>query len=193
MKFDVEFATFAPKDITAITGLSAAMQRDWRRAGHLPARQHGWATFTLNDVSMIALRKIIADAGLGPAFAKIIFDAPAAAQIVASVNWWALEAQDVHDWLVGADQALVDEVLRFDAHDHFGLIDQVCDFSRPERLRTVQIDPIAGELDLDQLQSDVSAPEEPAITLTLRLDLIGQQVAARTRRSLVKIRGTAST
>lgn len=185
MQLDVEFATFGPKDLTAITGLSPTMQRDWRRAGHLPARDAGWARFSLMDVCAVAVRKVLADAGLGPMFGKTLLDGPSGQALIASVLWWSLEAQDVGEWLVGAEPRLASEVRAFDEHDHFGMINAVTGLHPSDRLRVVTFNPITG-----LLASDTNADEEEvAMTFTLRLDVIGRQIASRADRSLIKVLG----
>lgn len=183
MHVDVEFATFAPKDLTAITGLSPAMQRDWRRAGHLPSREAGWASFSLMDVCAIAVRKLIADAGLGPAFANTLLDGHNGHLLVASVRWWALEAQDVGDWLVGTEQAVADELMAADARDHFAVIQAITGLDPAQRLRAVTIDPIAGVVDTENFDA---AADQEAIEFIVRLDVVGRRVSARAGRSLVK-------
>lgn len=182
MHFEVDFANFAPKDLTAITGLSPAMQRDWRRAGHMPSREAGWSSFSLMDVCAIALRKLIADAGLGPAFANILLDGDNGRQLVASVHWWALEAQDVEDWLADTDEALASELTAIDSEDHFGLINEITGIDPARRLRAITIDPIAGVINTDGIDADLG---QEAIEFVVRLDVVGRRISARAGRSLV--------
>lgn len=186
MQFEVEFATFGPKDLMAVTGLTPVMQRDWRRAGHLPAREGGWAKFSLLDVCAVAVRKVVADAGLGPAFGKTLLDGPSGPVLVASVMWWALEAQDVNDWLVDLDEALAGEVRALDAKDHFGLIYGVTGIDPSSRLRVIAVDPHSGVL-TSQTEGDPAGDEDLAIALIIRLDTIGRQLATRAERSLITV------
>lgn len=55
---------FSPAEVEAITGVSTALQRDWRRRGILPANNEGkWTRFSLRDLIEIMVLKTFADAG----------------------------------------------------------------------------------------------------------------------------------
>lgn len=64
--FHYHYREFTPSEAAAATGVSTALQRDWRhpRRGVLPEREAGgWARFTLNDVIQMAVLKAFSDAG----------------------------------------------------------------------------------------------------------------------------------
>ncbi|WP_374656454.1 hypothetical protein [Dongia sp.] len=55
---------FSPADAERITGVSVALQRDWRRRGILAKTAPGkWTQFKLHDIIEMATKKIFADAG----------------------------------------------------------------------------------------------------------------------------------
>ena len=57
---------FTPAEAAACTGLSLAMQRDWRRHGHLPARSGGTASFGPRELAEMRLMVLMRQMGLGP-------------------------------------------------------------------------------------------------------------------------------
>lgn len=66
---DIKFtpATFSASEVAKITGVSLALQRNWRRRGHVTANQHVRATFSaLETAEMLALGCLSAG-GIGPA------------------------------------------------------------------------------------------------------------------------------
>lgn len=63
---------FMAGEAEAVTGVSTALQRDWRRRGLLPETEPGtWARFNLTDIIEMLVMKIGADAGLYVADAKL--------------------------------------------------------------------------------------------------------------------------
>lgn len=78
-------AMFTPAEAAACTGLSPPMQRNWRQAGHLPARTTGMALFNARDLAVIRMMVILRDAGLGPTQSR-----PIAESAAPSVIWLAL-------------------------------------------------------------------------------------------------------
>ena len=76
---------FTPAEAAACTGLSPAMQRNWRQAGHLPARTTGVALFGPRDLATIRLMVLLREVGLGPALSR-----PVAEEAAPSVVWLAL-------------------------------------------------------------------------------------------------------
>ena len=85
---------FTPAEAAACTGLSPAMQRNWRQAGHLPARTTGVALFSPRDLAMIRLMVVLREVGLGPALSR-----PVAEEAASSVVWLAL-ADQPETWAV---------------------------------------------------------------------------------------------
>jgi hypothetical protein len=62
----VAFNVFSPGELEAATGLTADMQRVWRRRGHLPARDGGRASFDAREAAAIAVRLELARFGIPP-------------------------------------------------------------------------------------------------------------------------------
>lgn len=85
---------FTPAQAAALTGLSPAMQRNWRQAGHLPARTTEVALFGPRDLAMIRLMVVLREVGLGPALSR-----PVAEEAAPSVVWLAL-ADHPETWAV---------------------------------------------------------------------------------------------
>lgn len=187
MDIAVEFTAFAPKELTAITGLSLAMQRDWRRSGYLPPRETGWATFSLRDIAGIALRKVLADSGLGPGFGNTLLTHPSADLVVNSIVWWAVEADAISGWITQLPESLAAEVTAFDNDDHFGLVGRLTGQDSRKRALTVQIDPIGKQVSFNDECRPDHADESPLL-VTLRLDAIGRQITQRAERSLLTLR-----
>lgn len=185
MNFTVQHRSFLPRELTAITGLSPTMQRDWRRNGYLPMREAGWATFDLHDVARIALLKVLADAGLGPAFGNTLLSEPADARVVHSICWWAVEAQDASTWVKPLPPIIADEVLSWDAADHFALVDTVTGISSTDRFQAIHIDPLKRIMRHAEVPLDEQPPTP--ISITLRLDAIGSQIAGRVSGTLLSL------
>lgn len=76
---------FTPAQAAACTGLSPAMQRNWRQAGHIAGRTTEVALFGPRDLATIRIMVVLRDVGLGPALSRSI-----AEQMVPSVLWLAL-------------------------------------------------------------------------------------------------------
>ncbi|SCW36814.1 hypothetical protein SAMN02927924_00230 [Sphingobium faniae] len=56
---------FTPAEAAEITGVSTALQRDWRRRGILAEKVEGkWTRWTLKDVIGLAVMKRLSDAGI---------------------------------------------------------------------------------------------------------------------------------
>lgn len=56
---------FTPGEAERITGLSVAMQRDWRHRGFLP-KTEGHARFNVFDLASMLAMKLLSDRGVGP-------------------------------------------------------------------------------------------------------------------------------
>jgi hypothetical protein len=64
MRFQVIDREFTAGEAAQITGVSQALQRDWRRREILKAGEAGkWARFSLTDIIEMSVKKIAADAG----------------------------------------------------------------------------------------------------------------------------------
>ena len=67
MKYAVETLTheFSPKEAAAVSGVSTALQRDWRRRGVLPQRiDKKWSTFELSDIIEMTVMRRFSQSGL---------------------------------------------------------------------------------------------------------------------------------
>lgn len=62
----IQQAVYAPGELERISGLSADMQRVWRRRGQLPYRGSGHARFTIAEVVEITLRVSLSRTGVPP-------------------------------------------------------------------------------------------------------------------------------
>lgn len=59
-------AVYTPAELERISGLSADMQRVWRRRGQLHSHGTGHARFTISEVIQITLRTALSRAGIPP-------------------------------------------------------------------------------------------------------------------------------
>lgn len=70
----VAFSAFSSGELEAATGLTADLQRVWRRRGHLPACQGGRAIFNAREAAAIAVRLELARFGVPPSDTVAIGD-----------------------------------------------------------------------------------------------------------------------
>jgi hypothetical protein len=94
---------FTPAQAAACTGLSPAMQRNWRQAGHIAARTSEMALFSPRDLAAIRIMVVLRDVGLGPTLSRSI-----AEQAAPSVIWIALSDYP-STWIVAGDAAQATE------------------------------------------------------------------------------------
>jgi hypothetical protein len=66
MKFRNVFSTFTAGEAEAITGVTAVMQRDWRRHEYLRAQSEGWSKHDTHALAQMIFMKAMADVGVGP-------------------------------------------------------------------------------------------------------------------------------
>lgn len=66
MTTNLTLTTFTPAEAEAITGVSTASQRDWRRHGYL-AKRDGHARFDAFDLARMLVIRLLSDRGIGPA------------------------------------------------------------------------------------------------------------------------------
>lgn len=83
--------TFTPGEAERITGLSTAMQRDWRHRGFLP-KNDGHARFDAFGLAAMLVLKIFSDRGIGPQFAEKITEITSR-----SIVWTALELPEMFE------------------------------------------------------------------------------------------------
>ena len=72
------FAKFTPGEVAHITGISTALQRDWRRRGLLEKKNEGWSQFDLDDVVRLSVAGLLIEHGIA---ARIALDASVAPHI----------------------------------------------------------------------------------------------------------------
>jgi hypothetical protein len=190
MDFHVEFTRFRPKDVAAVIGLTTAMQRDWRRHGFLPARPGGgWSSFSLVEVTRLAIRKAIADAGLGPAFANLVLESADATTIGYAPIYWAIVECDA-TWAVSGgsnrSEAVARELKDLADNDRLDLASRLCSVATPARYVTIA--PASQTLHLSVDLPDPGQFALDAVTITLNLESIGCLLAARAPRPLALVR-----
>lgn len=71
-QWSLSYASYTPKELEEITGLSTDMQRVWRRRGQLPAIRAGHARFTPTEAIEIAIRYALSKVGLSPSESRIM-------------------------------------------------------------------------------------------------------------------------
>ncbi len=67
MRYSVRTITreFTPAEAAEITGVSTALQRDWRRRGILAENAEGkWTRWALDDIIRLSVMKLFSDAGM---------------------------------------------------------------------------------------------------------------------------------
>jgi hypothetical protein len=62
----VSLNIFSPGELEVLTGLTADMQRVWRRRGHLPAREGSRTSFDAREAAAVAIRLELARFGVSP-------------------------------------------------------------------------------------------------------------------------------
>lgn len=99
--YDVELTYFTPAGTEQVTGLSTAMQRDWRKRGFLP-QGDGHARFAIFDLCRLFLLKRLSDRGVGPDKASAVVDNAAfelALQVLAVTDAWGFDGY-VPSWSI---------------------------------------------------------------------------------------------
>ena len=69
---DSTYATFKPREIERLTGISTSLQRDWRRRGLLPKKGDGWSNFDTEDLVNLTVAKLAIDRGMAASTALYI-------------------------------------------------------------------------------------------------------------------------
>lgn len=93
---------FTPAQAAVCTGLSPAMQRNWRQAGHIPARTTDMALFSPRELAAIRIMVVLRDVGLGPALSRTV-----AERAAPSVIWLALSDHPT-TWTIAGDAKQAD-------------------------------------------------------------------------------------
>lgn len=103
ISFSYQVMMLTPAKVEHCTGLSTAMQRNWRKAGHLPQRTSGVTLFEPAELVAIRLMIIMRSMGYGPSISR-----PFAELAAPSVIWLVLsdypESWEVDPTYSGADQ-----------------------------------------------------------------------------------------
>lgn len=172
-----------PKELASMTGLSPAMQRDWRRVGHITKEDAGWSSFTLQDVAQIALRKTLADSGLGAVVTKPIFESDELQAILASVTWWMIEADQ---WDVSAETA---NAIGAADVDRFRLVEQITGVASGAVSRLLIFTPASGTVVLQNEGFTVDDFRPGVVQVVVQLDDLGQRAARLAQRALVTVEG----
>lgn len=137
---------FTPAEAAACTGLSLAMQRDWRRHGHLPARSGGTASFGPRELAEMRLMVLMRQMGLGPSRSRGLAQGAAPSLVwltlVDHPSTWAVEGP--------ADTATRyrDELERLgDSHlrSMAGVRDQVCLYGVAEGEEVDFVEKVVGD------------------------------------------------
>ena len=58
--------TFTSSEAQALTGVSAFVQRDWRRNGFMASGDRGWTRYTIEDLCRLHLFNTFTQSGMGP-------------------------------------------------------------------------------------------------------------------------------
>jgi hypothetical protein len=75
-------ATFTASEVEQITGVSAAMQRDWRRRGLLDALPgRGWKRLGTDEVIQVLVMRVVSERRISPALARTVGRMAAGAMI----------------------------------------------------------------------------------------------------------------
>jgi len=66
MKFTVKTITheYSPSEVARVTGVSTALQRDWRRRGVIKGRSDGWNKYDLSDVIRMTVMRAFTQSGI---------------------------------------------------------------------------------------------------------------------------------
>jgi DNA-binding transcriptional MerR regulator len=63
--YSIQYTAYAPAEVETITGVSVALQRNWRRRGYLPLSSEGkHARFSPSDLGYLLALKTFSDAGV---------------------------------------------------------------------------------------------------------------------------------
>jgi len=85
------FTTFTPAEAERITGVSTALQRDWRRRGYLPTLEKH-ARFDMFDLAGLMARGLLASRGIGPQLTEEVIP-----WCVSGIAWHALKWVDAYE------------------------------------------------------------------------------------------------
>lgn len=73
MDTSISLAVFTPREAERITGVTAVMQRDWRRHGYLPVNE-GHMRFNVFGLAELLALRLLAERRIGPQQGKLVSD-----------------------------------------------------------------------------------------------------------------------
>lgn len=140
MKYRVKTITrdFSPSEAARVTGVSTALQRDWRRRGVIEGRSDGWNRFQLEDVISMAVMRAFTQSGISIETAAVL-SSLAILPVIATLSRWSDTAVFEGDTLPENEQDRV----RSGAVKGASEDEQFSFVALPERAE----DPIAARLD----------------------------------------------
>lgn len=186
MKLTFELREVGPKELAAMTGLSPAMQRDWRRAGHIPKTDDGWASFDLPAVAAIALRKAFVDARFGPSFAEAILADPIAPRVINSIVWFMVEADE---WWVAPGVA---QAVNAAATNRAASVDQIAGVALRDTGRLLVLSPADQQY---SLKNQLDSPDfigGVVVQMTVDLAELARRVVGGAEAPLIRVTGEAT-
>lgn len=63
---------FSPSEVARVSGVSTALQRDWRRRGVIPGRSDGWNRYSLDDVIRMTVMRAFTQSGISLETAEMV-------------------------------------------------------------------------------------------------------------------------
>lgn len=173
----VALGQFSPGEVASITGLSADLQRVWRRRGHLPARSGSHASFDARDVAAIAVRHDLTRMGFAPPDTVEIgrLSAPI-------VLYFALLSSDGAAHLQGGFKRIAEITQRLIDDETLAML--ISEVRKPRRYVLIT-EPPAWEF-VDDAAATLSEERFPAM-LVLDLALIGQRLVTQNPKPLFLI------
>lgn len=172
------FAEFGPSEVEHMTGMSANLQRVWRRRGHLPSSGGAHARFKPLLAAEIAVRHVLAGRGIPPSQSAAIGNAAAP-----HVLWSALMDADGACEVYGTPSAVAE--FQRDFHDNETLASQIAGLGVEQPKRFI----IAEDFAEPSLESGFSQVElgEYVVGQYLNLATLGRRFAERAQRPLVTV------
>ena len=89
MKYAVKTITreYSPSEVAAVSGVSTALQRDWRRRGVIHGRSDGWNKYDLSDVIRMTVMRAFTQSGIGLETAEAL-SGMAVLPVIATLSRW---------------------------------------------------------------------------------------------------------
>lgn len=186
----IEHSLFAPREIASITGVSAALQRDWRRRGILPKSETRFSANVYQLAELFCLR-LLAEHGIGLRHSRAVVSSTGSAGS-ASGALRAPQGNGVNDlgpglssvgWRVGAYALIQAGAIEGDVRYAGVFIPRI----EPYRFAAFNADGLMGMANAADAFFEASRTVPPLSTTILDLIEIGKTIAARAGRPLAKI------